>query len=394
MLRLQRLALWLTLITIILGGFFRPLAAGRPAEAAVGYPAPDFTLNDLQGRPVQLSKVNYFKPILLNFWATWCPPCQAEMPELQRLKAAHPDLLILGVNLGESPEQVSAYMAKHGYDWPVLIDDGRVSDTYQAISIPTSYFITPEGVVSAIYRGPMSLGLMEELIFDPGGYTIPEGGAWPTWLTGGLLPAGVRVGPLTLPVGPLLAMVAIFAADWLVRRQRRHGAERALGWLVGGALLGAKLGEILRSPSSFLAFPRLLIAAPAGLWAVLGAAVGAGVALWWALRSLPQSDRQEAIDSLGLPLLVGLAIMGLGSGQAALIQAGGWLVGAFLLWPKREEPGAWLFALAWAIAVWVSADITRPLAISEALSTKQVLGALVVGFCDRLATARATGRWV
>lgn len=391
MLRLQRLALILTVVTILLGGAFRPSTAGRPAKAAVGYPAPDFTLNDLQGRSVMLSDLRD-RPVLLNFWATWCPPCQAEMPELKRLKAEHPEVVILGVVQSEPPEHVAAYMKAGGYDWPVVIDDGSVSNTYEAFSLPTSFFIASNGLIRASYRGPMSIGLMEEMLAGAEGGQVPGGVAWPSWLTGRLVPPVLPLGPLALPTAPLLALLGAMGADWVVRRgaaPRVEMTERLLSWLLGGALAGAMLGEILRSPSSFLASPRLLIAVPAGKWALAGALLGAGLGLVWAIRRVEPVERRSLLDQLGLPLLVGLAIAGLGSGEAALLRAGGWLLGAGLLWPKRESSGAWLFALSWSATVWIVADLARPLVIAKVISTEQALGVLVVGVCSWLARAQA-----
>jgi thiol-disulfide isomerase/thioredoxin len=163
---------WLTcavgflVMMLLVGGSFRPQATGRASRPEVGYPAPDFSVPDVEGQPVRLSDFQG-KPVFLNFWATWCPPCKAEMPEIQKLHQQTPELVVLGVDLGQteaSPQAVAAFMRSNGYSWRVPFDaDGAVSNAYGVISIPTSFFIDRSGVVQAKYVGPMSLPLMQAL---------------------------------------------------------------------------------------------------------------------------------------------------------------------------------------------------------------------------------------
>lgn len=163
---------WLTYAVAVLallllaGGSFRPAAGKRPMRPEVGFPAPEFDLVDTEGKRVRLSDYRG-QPVFVNFWATWCPPCKAEMPEIQKLQREMPDLVILGVDLGNterSPQAVDAYMKGLGYTWRVPFDsDGRVSNAYGVISIPTSFFIDTEGIIRAKFIGPMSLPLMKDL---------------------------------------------------------------------------------------------------------------------------------------------------------------------------------------------------------------------------------------
>ncbi len=150
----------------LIGGAFRPAAFDRPARPEVGYLAPDFTLRDLEGKEVTLSEYRG-KTVFINFWATWCPPCRAEMPEIKKLHEQMPDLVILGVNMGHteaSPQDVARFMKRYGYTWRVPFDaDGRVSERYSVLSIPTSFFIGPDGVIRSKFIGPMSLSLMRDL---------------------------------------------------------------------------------------------------------------------------------------------------------------------------------------------------------------------------------------
>jgi peroxiredoxin len=107
----------------------------------------DFTLTDLSGTKVSLS--NYRgKLVFLNFWATWCPPCRAEMPSMERLyqKLKAKGLVILAVDLQEDAKTVQKFVGELKLTFPVVLDsDGRVGATYGARSIPTTYIIGREG---------------------------------------------------------------------------------------------------------------------------------------------------------------------------------------------------------------------------------------------------------
>ncbi|PZN06264.1 MAG: alkyl hydroperoxide reductase [Bacillota bacterium] len=144
-----------------------PAQEPSPSVIAVGTPAPDFELQDVTGRTVRLSDYRG-KVVFLNFWATWCPPCREEMPEIQRLvDKGVPDLVVLGVNTSDpaTPAEVKAFMERNGFTWRVPYDAGsRVARIYRVVYLPTSYFIGPDGIVWAKYIGPMSLPVMESYV--------------------------------------------------------------------------------------------------------------------------------------------------------------------------------------------------------------------------------------
>jgi peroxiredoxin len=107
----------------------------------------DFTLSDLSGKKVSLSSYKG-KLVFLNFWATWCPPCRAEMPSMERLyqKLKDRGLVILAVDLQEDAKSVRKFVDEHKLTFPVLLDaDGRVGATYGARNIPTTYIIGRDG---------------------------------------------------------------------------------------------------------------------------------------------------------------------------------------------------------------------------------------------------------
>lgn len=134
-----------------------------PAWAKVGQPAPDFQLNDVvTGKPVRLSALKG-KPVWINFWATWCDACRTEMPAMKEAYARYKDtgLVILGIDMLESPEEVTAYAKQGGYDWPLLIDTGGLLETYQVNAIPTHWFVGRDGVLKATALGAMPQGQLE-----------------------------------------------------------------------------------------------------------------------------------------------------------------------------------------------------------------------------------------
>src|SRR6476661_8725504 len=103
-----------------------------------GYLAPDFTLTRLDGTPVQLSSFRGVKPVWVNFWATWCPPCRNEMPEMEKLYPAYQakGIEILGVDVQESQAQVQQYVQQGGYSWKFALDlDGKASRAYYVTGI-------------------------------------------------------------------------------------------------------------------------------------------------------------------------------------------------------------------------------------------------------------------
>ncbi|MEW6046791.1 MAG: TlpA disulfide reductase family protein [Bacillota bacterium] len=132
-------------------------AARRPAAPEIGSPAPDFTLKDLEGRTVRLSDLRG-RPVMINFWATWCPPCREEMPHIEEfVRRFGGRIEVLGVDVGEPAELVRAFLEKNPYSWRFLLDsDGQVMERYRVFAIPTSYFIDREGIVRAVYTGAMS----------------------------------------------------------------------------------------------------------------------------------------------------------------------------------------------------------------------------------------------
>jgi peroxiredoxin len=132
----------------------------------VGAKAPDFELKTLAGDTVKLSDLKG-KKVMLNFWATWCPPCKAEMPAMEGFhKEAGGEVVILAVNIDPHLD-VKAFVDENGITFPIPLDEeDKVNETYQVLSIPTTYFIDTKGNIGNKYIGAMNLDLMKQYTKD------------------------------------------------------------------------------------------------------------------------------------------------------------------------------------------------------------------------------------
>ena len=138
----------------------------QPAVAALGRLAPNFRLPNTHGEVIKLSDLRG-QYVLLNFWASWCGPCRAEVRDLSELSERFPEVLtVLGINQQELPEIVIAFKSQFSVAYPLLLDFRcQVSSTY-AIStgLPVSLLIDQKGVIREIYWGALSEEQYEYLI--------------------------------------------------------------------------------------------------------------------------------------------------------------------------------------------------------------------------------------
>lgn len=145
--------------------------ASTKADAAVdglkaGVKAPDFELKTLTGETVKLSEFKG-KKVMLNFWATWCGPCKAEMPDMQQLSTeVGEDVAILAVNIDPQLD-VQGFVDENGITFPILLDtDDTVNSIYQIVAIPTTYFIDSNGIIQDVFRGAMPHDAMVQYLDD------------------------------------------------------------------------------------------------------------------------------------------------------------------------------------------------------------------------------------
>ncbi len=126
-----------------------PRTNGQNVGISIGKTAPDFELENLEGEKVKLSDYKG-KSVILNFWASWCPPCREEMPEFQRIYSENKDrLVVIGVNLQESKQNAEAFAKKHVITFPILLDpNAQVKEIYNVFTQPVTYFIDKDGKIT------------------------------------------------------------------------------------------------------------------------------------------------------------------------------------------------------------------------------------------------------
>ena len=141
----------------------------KPDASGKEKTAPDFTVTDGKGRKVTLSE-DFGRPIILNFWATWCPPCRSELhafEKLYRKYQAEVTFMMIDLSDGyrETPDSVKKFLSENGYTFPVYYDtEGGAAKAYNALSIPFTVAIDKNGNVKKTHLGAMSEAALESMI--------------------------------------------------------------------------------------------------------------------------------------------------------------------------------------------------------------------------------------
>ncbi|ARJ39828.1 thiol-disulfide oxidoreductase [Sporosarcina ureae] len=156
-----------------------PITQVNPEDAVQGEeegleqysPAPDFTLETLAGETVTLSELKG-KKVILNFWATWCPPCKAEMPHMESFYSKLTDedqIELIAVNVTESERrgigEVETFVDSYGLSFPIPLDQtAEVTHKYGVISMPTTFMIDTQGRIAQKVVGPLDEKTLNELV--------------------------------------------------------------------------------------------------------------------------------------------------------------------------------------------------------------------------------------
>jgi cytochrome c biogenesis protein CcmG, thiol:disulfide interchange protein DsbE len=148
----------LPLVLLALWGAMLALRAVPPAGARVGDPAPEFALADLDGNPLRLSDLRG-RPVVVNFWASWCGPCVEEFPILQQALARHraDGLVVIGVVVRDNSEAARGFMTRMGAGWPAAMDPGEdVARRFGIYAPPETFFIGADGLVAGRQIGQLT----------------------------------------------------------------------------------------------------------------------------------------------------------------------------------------------------------------------------------------------
>jgi peroxiredoxin len=125
-----------------------------------------FQLADLDGNPIRLEALRG-QVVWLNFWASWCPPCQAETPVLREISAIYADrgLVLIGIEVQETVEDGRRYRERYGLTYPIGADlSGEIFHLYNVFALPTQFIIDRDGVIRQVINGPVSQGAADALL--------------------------------------------------------------------------------------------------------------------------------------------------------------------------------------------------------------------------------------
>ena len=165
----QRGAPCLVPVLIAAAAFSRCFAeeGGGAGAAHAAQAAPDFTLPDLEGNPVRLADFRG-KTVVIDFWATWCPPCIFQVPELNKLWKAHEeigDLMVIGVSVDvEGVEVVAPWVEEQGVAYTILLGDESLARDFGAMGFPTLAVVKPDGSIDSLHVGLIEVAELERIV--------------------------------------------------------------------------------------------------------------------------------------------------------------------------------------------------------------------------------------
>jgi len=153
---------------------FQNLAAPAPSSSVVvvsrnplvDQPAPDFTLQTVDGQTISLAALRG-RPVIVNFWASWCIPCQQEFPLLAAAyaKYAPQGLQIVGIIYNDGPQTATNFAKQYNATWPLVVDPSdAVYKAYDGVGVPISYYIDRDGIIRTVSYGPPPSGFLDQQI--------------------------------------------------------------------------------------------------------------------------------------------------------------------------------------------------------------------------------------
>lgn len=138
------------------------VGAGGTEIAQIGETAPDFTAELIDGGEVTLSELE--GPVVLNFWASWCLPCRAEIPDISAYAEANPEVTVLGVAVEDVEEAAREFAAEIDASYPLALGTSEIESAYPRLGLPATYVLDHELTVVQIYNGVVTTETLEDLV--------------------------------------------------------------------------------------------------------------------------------------------------------------------------------------------------------------------------------------
>ncbi|MEA1902105.1 MAG: TlpA disulfide reductase family protein [Actinomycetota bacterium] len=156
-------------VGVVLAGLAVGWAVQSPEEATVaqvGEMAPDFTVPIIGAGEFSLSEqlATEDKPIVLNLWASWCPPCRAETPEISAFAAAHPEVKVIGVAVEDTESAAAEFAAEFAPAYDLAFGDPAFEAAYPRLGLPVTYVISADGKVANLLNGLVNQQILEDLV--------------------------------------------------------------------------------------------------------------------------------------------------------------------------------------------------------------------------------------
>ncbi len=164
--RSYALAAVMVVVVLCLAGCHSSTEPGNARPGTVHSSAPDFSLQDINGHPLELSSYRG-KVVLLNFWATWCTPCRAEIPNFVQWQDSYgpQGFQILGISMDDGPEPVRTFYQQFKMNYPVAVGTDKLAQSYGGVlGLPVSFLIGRDGKIAAKYVGAVQIPTVEQEI--------------------------------------------------------------------------------------------------------------------------------------------------------------------------------------------------------------------------------------
>jgi thiol-disulfide isomerase/thioredoxin len=144
------------------------IAESDPNLPSNAEPAPTFAVETLDGAVFDLTDhiANDGRPVVLNLWASWCPPCRAEMPAINTSSLRHPEVAFVGVAVKDTVEEARSFAEEIGIDYIIGFDDGSVDDAYPVLGLPATFYIDGNGTLVKTHVGPVTVDSLDDDIAE------------------------------------------------------------------------------------------------------------------------------------------------------------------------------------------------------------------------------------